>query len=77
MSSFDTQRDELNVTQERAVLVSVALPDRPFLGDDPLEELRGLAQTAGANVVGELTQKRQNINPGSYIGNAVEQAENI
>ena len=66
--TFDTPRDELNVSQERAFLVSVALPDRPFLGDDPLEELRGLAETAGAVVVGGLSQKRQKINPGSYVG---------
>jgi GTP-binding protein HflX len=66
--SFDTPRDEITVSLERAVLVSVALPDRPFLGNDPLEELRGLTETAGAFVVGELTQKRQQINPGSYIG---------
>ncbi|MFO0878683.1 MAG: GTPase HflX [Gemmataceae bacterium] len=65
---FDTPREELNVQLERAVLVSVALPDRPFLGSDPLEELRGLAESAGAFVVGELSQKRQTINPGSYIG---------
>jgi GTP-binding protein HflX len=30
--------------------------------------LRGLATTAGASVVGELTQKRLKINPGTYIG---------
>ena len=55
---LDTKRDELTVHLERAILVSVALPDRPFLGEDPLDELRGLATTAGAVVVGELTQKR-------------------
>ena len=52
--TFDQTRDELTVHLERAVLVSVALPDRPFLGDDPLDELRGLATTAGAVVVGGL-----------------------
>jgi len=65
---LERTRDKLNVHLERAVLVSVALPSRPFLGDDPLEELRGLAQTAGANVVGELTQKRDRPIPGTYIG---------
>jgi GTP-binding protein HflX len=66
--SFDTPRDELKVALERAFLVSVALPERPWVGDDPLEELRGLATTAGAVVVGGLCQKRQKINPASYIG---------
>lgn len=61
-------RADMTVHLERAILVSVALPDRPFLGDDPLDELRGLAETAGARIVGELTQKRPDIVPGTYIG---------
>jgi GTP-binding protein HflX len=62
-------REDLTVHLERAVLVSVSLPQRPWLGeDDPLDELRGLATTAGANVVGGLTQKRLGIVPGTYIG---------
>src|SRR6186997_118870 len=67
--NFDIPREQLKVELEKAVLVSVALPERPFLeGTDPLEELRGLAETAGAVVVGGLVQKRQAINPASYIG---------
>lgn len=48
--------------------MSVALPSRPWIGDDPLDELRGLATTAGAKVVGELLQRRHDIIPGTYIG---------
>ncbi len=66
--SVNNHREELSVQKERAVLVSVALPNRPWLGDDPLDELRGLATTAGARVVGELTQRREHIVPGTYIG---------
>jgi GTP-binding protein HflX len=66
--TLDTTRDELTVHLERAFLVSVALPDRPWISDDPLEELRGLASTAGAIVVGGLCQRREKINPASYIG---------
>jgi GTP-binding protein HflX len=65
---LDTHRDELTVRLERAILVSVATPERPWLGDDPLDELRGLATTAGAHIVGDLTQKRHDIVPASYIG---------
>src|SRR5262249_49581340 len=65
---LDVPRDELTVRLEKAVLISVGLPDRPWLGDDPLDELRGLATSAGARVVGELTQKRQSVVPGTYIG---------
>jgi GTP-binding protein HflX len=66
--SLDIPRDEFTVRLERALLVSVALPERPWIGDDPLDELRGLATTAGAVVVGQLTQKRLSINPSTYIG---------
>ena len=66
--SLETNREELSVRLEKAFLVSVALPERPWLGDDPLDELRGLATTAGARIVGGLCQKRQKINPATYIG---------
>jgi GTP-binding protein HflX len=66
--TLDNTRDELTVHLERAFLVSVALPDRPWYGSDPLEELRGLATTAGASVVGGLCQRRDKVNPATYIG---------
>lgn len=49
-------------------MVSVALPSRPWVSIDPCEEIRGLAETAGALVVGELTQKRHEIQLATYIG---------
>jgi GTP-binding protein HflX len=66
--ALDIPRDDLTVHLERAVLVSVALPQRPWVGADPLEELRGLATTAGAVVVGSLLQRRDQIIPATYIG---------
>jgi GTPase len=66
--SLNNAREDLTVHLERAVLVSVALPARPWIGNDPLDELRGLAQTAGAVVVGELLQRRDAVIPGTYIG---------
>jgi GTP-binding protein HflX len=66
--SVNNHREELSVQKERAVLVSVALPSRPWFGDDPLDELRGLATTAGARVVGELMQKREHVVPSTYVG---------
>lgn len=50
------------------MLVSVALPERPWISSDPLEELHGLATTAGATVVGSLLQRRQSVIPATYIG---------
>jgi GTP-binding protein HflX len=66
--TLDVTRDELTVHRERAFLVSVALPHRPWVGDDPLEELRGLATSAGAVIVGGLLQRRQDVIPATYIG---------
>jgi GTP-binding protein HflX len=65
---LNNSREELTVRLERAVLVSVSLPQRPWLSEDPLDELRGLATTAGAVVVGAILQKRERIIPGAYIG---------
>ncbi len=45
------------VQSESAVLVGVELPDQQA-GRDNLEELAGLVETAGAEVVGRLTQRR-------------------
>ena len=61
-------REDINVHLEKAIIVSVALPSRPWVGNDPLDEIRGLATTAGAVVVGGITQKREDVIPGTYIG---------
>jgi GTP-binding protein HflX len=66
--TLEITRDELTVHREHAFLVSVALPERPWISSDPLEELRGLATTAGAVVVGGLVQRRHDIIPATYIG---------
>jgi len=58
----------LSVRLEKAILVSIALPDRPWISEDPCDEIRGLAETAGAMVVGEITQKRHDIQTNTYIG---------
>ncbi len=50
-------RENFRVAEEGAMLVGVELPDRPL--DDypePMAELRGLAQTAGAKVLGMAIQ---------------------
>jgi GTP-binding protein HflX len=66
--SLEVTREELTVHREKAVLVAVELPIRPWHTQDPLEELRGLAETAGAIIVGSLTQRRECVVPGTYIG---------
>ncbi len=52
---------------ERSVLARLILPDQTVEAD-PLEELYGLATTAGTQVVGELIQRRANIDHSTYLG---------
>jgi GTP-binding protein HflX len=54
--------------REKAILVGVILPDRCAGPEDPLEEIRGLARTAGLAVVGSMIQKRPQVDPATYIG---------
>jgi len=62
------QRDRVqSVVSESAVLVRVILPDQ-VVGDNPLDELEGLATTAGSQVVATLTQRREKPDSASYLG---------
>ncbi|HBS29802.1 MAG TPA: GTPase HflX, partial [Phycisphaerales bacterium] len=54
--------------RERAVLAAVHLPTSRFDERDPLGELRALAETAGATVVGEIIQNRARPDPGTFMG---------
>lgn len=54
--------------REKSVLVGVLLPGNEGSHDDPLEEIRGLAKTAGLIVVGSMLQKRQQVDIATYIG---------
>jgi len=65
------------VAQEKAVLVSVVLPEHQS-PTEPLEELRGLTETAGAQVVGTLVQRREQPDRTTYLGRGkVEQLETL
>ncbi|MCC5786419.1 MAG: GTPase HflX [Phycisphaerales bacterium] len=63
-----TERSEIKVRAERAVLAAVRLPGSEYDPADPFGELRDLAEQAGATVVGELEQHRQSPEAGTYIG---------
>ena len=63
---YELNRAE-SVASEAAVLVGVLLPDRKSHGP-PLEELEGLAATAGVRVVGQLTQRREAPDAATYLG---------
>ncbi len=56
-----------SVASEAAILVGVLL-DHRTAGENPLDELAGLADTAGARVVGRLTQRREAPDVTTYLG---------
>jgi GTP-binding protein HflX len=60
-----TERKDL---RERAILVGILLPDSRYNPEDPLDEIRGLAKTAGLVVVGSLLQKRQYVDIATVVG---------
>ncbi len=62
------KRTELSVQAEKAILVSVILPDSTADPRDPLGELASLAKTAGAEVVARVVQQRHRIDPSTFIG---------
>ena len=62
------ERENLRVVAEKAILAGVQLPRAYIDLEDPFSELRALAQTAGAEIVGELLQKRQKPRGRTYIG---------
>jgi len=62
-----------SVQSESALLVGVLLPTKPASvssenGNDPLEELAGLVETAGAEIVGRMTQTRKAPDKTTYLG---------
>ncbi len=63
-----TDRTNIKVAAERAVLVAVHLPDSRFDPRDPLGEIHALAETAGAQVVASLVQNRQRPEAATLIG---------
>ncbi len=67
MSSIDRKP---GIDSESAILVGVYLSSNRngSSSDDPLEELAGLVETAGAEVVGRITQNRPTPDPATYIG---------
>ncbi|QDU64272.1 GTPase HflX [Planctomycetes bacterium Pan216] len=64
----DRHREDLTVRQEGAVLVGVTLPNTSESNDHPLSELRGLAKTAGARILGDLHQRRNKPDIATYLG---------
>ncbi len=65
------ERDDLyktKVEKERVILVGVEMEESAMSIDACLDELEELINTAGAEVVGRLIQKRERPHPGHYLG---------
>ena len=61
--------DRDSIGQEKALLVGVIQPGMTeVLVHEHLDELELLAETAGAEIVGRVTQKVSRINPATFIG---------
>ena len=60
--------DQLSYNDLPVVLVSATMQGDDVFGDDPLDELEALAETAGMRVVGKAYQKMQQITPRTFIG---------
>jgi len=74
--STDIDRKQ-GVDSETAVLVGVELPDYNR-SEQPLDELAGLAETAGAEIVARLTQRRVSPDKTTYLGKGkLEQLEQL
>lgn len=54
--------------REKTILVGVLLPLGDFNPEDPLDEIRGLAKTAGLEIVGSMLQRRPQPDIATYIG---------
>lgn len=60
---------ETQTQRERAFLIAVEAGDRTgWTAGESLEELAALVETAGAEVVGSVEQKRESIHPVWYLG---------
>jgi len=54
----------MELSKEKAVLIAVKRPKEEI----DLEELKGLVEALGGEVVGEVVQKRRSFSPSTYIG---------
>ena len=56
------------MSEEAALLVNVTLPGSAVDAAESLSELGALVRAAGAEVVGQVVQRRRRINPACYVG---------
>lgn len=64
----DTILHDIKETEEKVIIVGADLEREDIDIESCLNELTELIHTAGAQVVGRVTQKRDRIHPGHYLG---------
>lgn len=64
----EPQRESLKVNSRKCILVAVRDPDTAKQKEHIFEEIEGLVETAGTEVLGTLFQARDKPDPASYIG---------
>ena len=64
----DPKRDELTVQQKKAILVALVNPANKIGKDRALDELKGLAKSAGVRVADTLVQVRDTPDPATFLG---------
>ncbi|HUS57772.1 MAG TPA: GTPase HflX [Planctomycetota bacterium] len=68
MKAQEPMRSELSVRLEKVVLAGVMLPEMQHEDEEPLGELERLTDTAGAQVVGRLTQNAKSLDHTYALG---------
>ncbi|MDR1519878.1 MAG: GTPase HflX [Planctomycetota bacterium] len=63
-----TSSKKLNIDRERCLLCAVLTPDRALPGEDPLEEIARLVDTAGGDEAGRLAQRLDRPIAKTYFG---------
>lgn len=63
-----THAKEITLARERCFLCAIVTPDRLIPGEDPLDEISRLVDTAGGEEAGRLTQRMDRPTATSYFG---------
>ena len=58
---------DLKELEERVILAAVSTSETD-MAERSLDELKELADTAGAKTVGRVIQNRESVHPGTYLG---------
>lgn len=64
----EPQRESLKVSSRKCILVAVREPEAAKLKEQNFDEIKGLVETAGSEILGTLLQSREKPDPASYLG---------